>query len=35
MFPVWVYVGVLVYLWAEFTKCFPFVGGDGKQNLKQ
>lgn len=27
-------MGELVYLWAVFSKCFPFVDGDGKQKRK-
>ena len=34
MFPVRVYVGECVYLWAAFTKCFPSSNGDGKQKRK-
>lgn len=35
MFPVRVFVGDIVYLWAVFAKSFPSADGDGKQNVKQ
>jgi len=35
MFPVRVFAGDIVYLWAVFAKCFPSADEEGKQSVKQ